>query len=229
VEEIGEEAPDEIKILAKGLMMFAHKYSSYNINGFNFHTLSYDEGRPIQNSGVALVAESSSFESDNNDNIIIGSKTYYGIITEILELNYHHKGNVVLFKCDWVDNRVQNKWVKTDQFGTTTMNFRHLFNTGEKISDEPFILASQAVQVYYVPEAIDTDWVAAVQSVQRDVFDFDNLEDEDIINDNGPVVYLPNLNRDVTVDIVNGVVPSIRTDIDGIIVDQNKSKKGSKK
>ena len=120
----------------------------------------------------------------------------------------------MLFKCDWVDNRVQNKWVKTDQFGTTTMNFRHLFNTGEKISDEPFILASQAVQVYYVPEAIDTDWVAAVQSVQRDVFDFDNLEDEDIINDNGPVVYLPNLNRDVTVDIVNGVVPSIRTDID---------------
>ena len=135
----------------------------------------------------------------------------------------------MLFKCDWVDNRVQNKWVKTDQFGTTTVNFRHLFNTGEKISDEPFILASQAVQVYYVPEAIDTDWVAAVQSVQRDVFDFDNLEDEDIINDNGPVVYLPNLNRDVTVDIVNGVVPSIRTDIDGIIVDQNKSKKGSKK
>jgi len=61
------------------------------------------------------------------------------------------------------------------------------------------------------------------------VFDFDNLEDEDINNDNGPVVYLPNLNRDVTVDIVNGVVPSIRTYIDGIIVDQNKSKKGSKK
>jgi len=38
---MGEEAPDEIKFLAKGPMMFAHKYSSYNINGFNFHTLSY--------------------------------------------------------------------------------------------------------------------------------------------------------------------------------------------
>jgi hypothetical protein len=33
----------------------------------------------------------------------------------------------------------------------------------------------------------------------------------------------------VNVDIVNGVVPSVRTDIDGIIVDRKKSKKGSKK
>ena len=31
-------------------MMIAHKYSSYTINGFNFHTQSYDEGRSIQNS-----------------------------------------------------------------------------------------------------------------------------------------------------------------------------------
>ena len=109
------------------------------------------------------------------------------------------------------------------------MNFRHLFNTGEKISDEPFILASQAVQVYYVPEAVDTEWVVAVQSVPRDVFDFDNLEDEHINNDNGLVVYLPSLNGNVTVDILNGVVPSVRTYIDGIVVDRKKSRKGSKK
>ena len=32
----------------------------------------------------------------------------------------------------------------------------------------------------------------------------------------------------MTVDIINGVVPSVRRDIDGIIVDK-KSKKGSKK
>ena len=138
-------------------MMIAHKYSSYTINGFNFHTQSYDEGRSIQNSGVAVTAESTSFEIGNNDNIIIGTNTYYGIIKEILEINYQHKGNVVLFKCDWVDNRVHNKWVKTDQFGITSVNFQHLFNTGERISDEPFILASQALQVYYVPDPVDTE------------------------------------------------------------------------
>ena len=57
MEEIGEEASDEIQILAKAPMIVAQKYSSYTINGFNFHTKSYDEGRCIQNSGVAVCAE----------------------------------------------------------------------------------------------------------------------------------------------------------------------------
>ena len=210
-------------------MMIAHKYSSYTINGFNFHTQSYDEGRSIQNSGVAVTAESTSFEIGNNDNIIIGKNTYCGIVKEILEINYQHKGNVVLFKCDWVDNRVHNKWVKTDQFGITSVNFQHLFNTGERISDEPFILASQALQVYYVPDPVDTEWAAVVQSKPRDVYDFDNLESESVDNDNGVVQQLAALNVDVAMDIVNGTIPSVRNDIDGIIVDPKKSRKGSRK
>jgi len=36
--------------------MIATTYNSYAINGFKFHTFSYDEGRPVQGSGVALVA-----------------------------------------------------------------------------------------------------------------------------------------------------------------------------
>jgi hypothetical protein len=205
--------------------MTAHKYSSFNINGFNFHTRSYDEGRVVQNSGVAVVAESTSFERGDNDNTIIGKKVYYGILKEILELNYHQKGNLVLFMCDWVDNRVQDKWVQTDQFGITSVNFKHLFNTGEKISDEPFILASQALQVYYVPDQVgDTNWAAAVQSKPIDVYDLDN-EHNDV--ENILIMSFPDLNGNMTVDIINGVVPSVRRDIDGIIVDK-KSKKGSK-
>jgi hypothetical protein len=222
VEEIGEEASDEIQILAKAPMMTARKYSSYTLNGFDFHTKSYDDGRSVQNSGVALIAESECFERGNKDNIILGNKTYYGIIKEIVELNYQHKGNVVLFKCDWVDNRVQDKWVKTDQFGVTSVNFRYLFNTSEKILDEPFILASQAVQVFYVPDPIDTEWAAVLQSKPRDFYDMDNLESEDLDNGNGLVVPLHDLKGNVTVDIINGVVPAVRTDIDSIIVEPKK-------
>jgi hypothetical protein len=229
VEEIGEEAPHEIKILAKAPMMVARQYSSYTINGFNFHTKSYDEGRSIQNSGVVVVAESTCFEGGRNDDIIIGNKAYYGIIKEILELNYHHNGNVVLFKCDWVDNRVEHKWVKTDQFGITNVNFKHLFNTGEKISDESFILASQALQVFYVPYPIDTEWAAVVQSKPRDLYDVDDLENEHTDNCSGQAMLFPVLNGNVTVDIVRGVVPSVRADIDGIIVGPKKSKKSSTK
>ena len=210
-------------------MMIAHKYSSYTINGFNFHTQSYDEGRSIQNSGVAVTAESTSFEIGNNDNIIIGKNTYYGIIKEILEINYQHKGNVVLFRCDWVNNCVHNKWVKTNQFGITSVNFQHLFNTGERISDEPFILASQALQMYYVPDPVHTEWAAVVQSKPREVYDFDNLESESVDNDYAVVEQLAALNENVALDIVNATIPSVRNDIDGIIVDPKKSRKGSRK
>jgi hypothetical protein len=90
-------------------MLIAHQYNSYTINGFNFHIRSYDENRGFQSSGVALAAETTRFERGNDDNQTVRKNIYYGIIKEILELNYHHKGNVVLFKCDWVDNHVHNK------------------------------------------------------------------------------------------------------------------------
>jgi hypothetical protein len=157
--------------------------------------------------------------------MILGNKTYYGIIKEIVELNYQRKGNVVLFKCDWVDNRVHDKWVKTNKFGVTSVNVKHLFNTGEKISDEPFILASQAVQVFYVPDPINTEWVVVLQSKSRDFYDMDNLDSENLDNGNGLVVPLPDLNGNVTVDVINGLVPAFRTDIDGIIVEPKKSRK----
>ena len=81
--------------------------------------------------------------------------------------------------------------------------------------------------MYYVPD--DNDWSAAVQSKPRDVYDLDNLENEHTDNDIGSVWPLHDLSADVTVDIVNGVVPSVRTDIDGIIVDPKKTKKQSRK
>jgi hypothetical protein len=45
-------------------MMLAHKYNIYTINGFNFHTQSYDEHRSVQSSGVALTIETTHFERE---------------------------------------------------------------------------------------------------------------------------------------------------------------------
>ena len=228
VEETCEEASEEIKILAKGPMMIAHQYNNYSINGFNFRTQSYDENRSVQSSGVALAAETTHFERGNDDNHTIGKNIFYGIIKEILELNYHHKGNIVLFKCDWVDNRVNNKWVRTDQFGITTVNFKHLFNTGEKISDEPFILASQATQVYYVVDPIDTEWVAVVLPKPRDLYGSD--VDYGIIDDENYVVPpILDLQSNVFESLTVGCVPCARTDIDGVIVSGVKQGKKSRK
>jgi len=52
----------------------------------------------------------------------------------------------------------------------------------------------------------------------------DNLESEHLDNGNGLVVPLPDLNANVTVDVINRSFPVVRTEIDGIIVPK-KSKK----
>uniref|UniRef100_I1PJB6 Transposase Tnp1/En/Spm-like domain-containing protein n=1 Tax=Oryza glaberrima TaxID=4538 RepID=I1PJB6_ORYGL len=224
VTEMGDDEPEEIKILAKEPIMAANKYNSYTINGFNFHTQSYDEGRPVQSSGVSLMAETTCFERGNNDCRVVGNKIYYGIIKEIIELNYSNRGNIVLFKCDWVDNRIQDKWVRTDQFGITTVNFKHLFNTGDNISDEPFILASQAIQVYYVQDPVDTEWFAVRQSKPRDLYNMSETEKDDLGNDTEVSIILPDVHPNSTMNISVEETVFVRTDIDGIIVEANKPK-----
>ena len=74
------------------------------------------------------------------------------------------------FNCDWVDNRVRGKWVKTYQFGVTTINFKHLFSIHEIVLDEPFILAWQVVQVFYVHDQIDTDWIDMFFSQNQETY-----------------------------------------------------------
>ncbi len=222
--ENGIEVPEEMQILANEPFMIATMYNSYTINGFNFHTYSSDEGRPYQNSGVALVAQTSCFENGNNMNPIVRNKTYYGRIKEIIELNYSNKGSIVLFKCDWVDNRIQDRWVKTDKFGITTINFNHLFNTGERLLDEPFILSSQATQVYYVQDPIDREWCAVLQSKPRELYDMAARDSENIEHQNEFRSPIPDLHMNVDRNIFLQDVVHVRTDIDGTIVAEKKRK-----
>ncbi|KAM0924073.1 hypothetical protein ACQ4PT_005076 [Festuca glaucescens] len=216
--ERGVQISEEIQILAQEPFRIGRKYNSYTAKGFHFHTHSSDEGRPIQNSGVALAAESAGV-----------IKMYYGIIREIVELDYQHKGNMVLFRCDWVDNRVEDKWVKTDQFGVTIVNLNHLFSSGDKLSDEPFILASQATQVYYVPEANDKGWCAVVQNKKpHDTYSMAAMDDENIedgLDNEGLLVDL-HTGVDPNIDYAN--FSHIRTDIDGIMVAAPKKRQEQK-
>jgi hypothetical protein len=52
--ENGAEVSEEIQILANEPFMISIVYSSYTIYGFNFHTHSYDEGRPVQSLVIAF-------------------------------------------------------------------------------------------------------------------------------------------------------------------------------
>ena len=203
----GEEVSEEIQTLAEGPLVVARSYGSYAINGYNFHTKYYDEGRPTQSSGVVLVSEVSKNEK----------RKYYGVINQILELDYNHKGNMVVFKCDWFDNRVEDRWVKVDQFGITDVNHKHLIHTGEKLSDEPFILASQAKQMYYVEEPVATDWWAVRQSPnQRDMYDMFGVGNGK--GQEGDESAVHNLDANVCLSINLRDIPQTRIDVDGVLV-----------
>jgi hypothetical protein len=78
------------------------------------------------------------------------------------------------------------------------------------------------VQVFYLPEHAGSELVSVHQSKLRDFYDMDNLESEHLDNGNGVVEPLLDLNAKVTMDVINGVVPSTRSDIDGIIVEPKK-------
>ena len=66
------------------------------------------------------------------------------------------------FECCSFDDRVHGKWVNFDIFGITSMNSKHLFNSGENLSDEQLFLPPQATQAYSVQDSINKDSCSVV-------------------------------------------------------------------
>ena len=58
------------------------------INGFKFNTFASERNRKTQNSGELVEAK---------------ENTYYGRLTDILEVDYLVSFKVVVYRCDWVD------------------------------------------------------------------------------------------------------------------------------
>lgn len=149
------------------------KYKSHAINGFRFRIKSVDDKHKNQNCGVFVPA---------NIPGGVGQVNCYGVVTDMFLVRYcgpteaEDMGRcVMLFKCDWVDSG-SPRGMKTDQYGFTLVNFNRL-----GFRDDPFILASQAMQVFYVADLIETDWHVVVRTHPRDFFDV--LEDKDTIDD----------------------------------------------
>ena len=87
----------------------ARRFTGYIIGGFRFYTKEREDMKKTQNSGVVITTKTS-----NSDEDVV----YYGILQDIIELNYFERFKVVLFKCNWVDVEWV-KGVKKDTFGYT--------------------------------------------------------------------------------------------------------------
>ena len=88
----------------------------------------------------------------------------------------------MLFRCDWVDIR-PSRGLKKDKYGFPLVNFsRPLVHTGIELKDDPFIVSSQARQVFYIEDVKDVGWLHVNVNYPRDTYDMGkkaNEEDED--------------------------------------------------
>ncbi|XP_075110547.1 uncharacterized protein LOC142161640 [Nicotiana tabacum] len=167
-------ANDELISLVVGPAPLVHRYSTFVVNGFRFHTKELALRRKMQNSGVLVRGD----DSDSN-------KEYYGVLEDIYELSYVGNRKVYLFKCHWWDVARLGRGYKIDKYGFTSVNIRCALNT-----NEPFVLASQSEQVFYLHDMVDNDWCVVVKINPRDLFKIpdndDNcvdIEDEELLNE----------------------------------------------
>ena len=83
------------------------------------------------------------YATDENGHCL---ETYYGYIEEIWELDYGPTFKIPLFRCKWV--KLTGGGVVVDQkYGMTTVDLNNL-----AYMDEPFVLANDVAQVFYVKD-----------------------------------------------------------------------------
>ena len=101
-----------------------------------------------------VVAEGMHFSSSKDQHPVMASIPYFGIIDEIWDVDFI-KFKVPVFKCKWISI---NSGVKTDEFGAKLVDLEKAAYT-----NEPFILASQAKQVFYVCDPSSKKWSVVLQ------------------------------------------------------------------
>nr|GEZ33509.1 hypothetical protein [Tanacetum cinerariifolium] len=153
---------EEIKIVAP---VFLRYNLRDNVIGMSPSNVDADV---IQIGGVTLIAT-----TIDSSRMEIAKDSYYGVIEEIWELDYTMVV-IPILKCKWVDNTRSGVKVDNDDF--TCINL----STNGYLSD-PFILAKQVEQVFYVEDPLDKRWHIVLQS-KRSIVGVDDVVDEDEYN-----------------------------------------------
>ncbi|KAF7152180.1 hypothetical protein RHSIM_Rhsim01G0163400 [Rhododendron simsii] len=153
--------------LANGPRKHAMSYTGYIINGQWFHTK--EAKKSTQNSGVSIDAATLCRSSVKDNAQVIDVVSYYGVIKDIILLHYH-TFQLPLFKCDWANI---GHSVRLED-GFTLVN---LHQGQTQYDKDPFILASQAKQVYYSRETESSNWYVVLKAPPRGFYDLETYEE----------------------------------------------------
>ncbi|KAF9622386.1 hypothetical protein IFM89_031189 [Coptis chinensis] len=174
--QLEKEEMSRFKRLADGPSFSAKSYNSFSINGYVFSTYDSEVNMTTQNSGVSMKAFTNFRASAKDKNLVEDEATYYGVVKQILELDYHDFKEIVFF-CDWV--RIEDKrngcYVDPDTNLVFVSLERWKRNSNE--DDDPFILASEAAQVFYCKDLSRDSWHVVLHAPKRLNHDVDTYED----------------------------------------------------
>nr|GMD54306.1 uncharacterized protein LOC110657485 [Ipomoea batatas] len=154
---------ESLQSLARGPIKYVTCFNGYVVNGFRFRIEDNDKGCRTQNSGVYVIGD---LGTDTNP------VEYYGVLTEILELQYLGARRVVLFRCRWFNVHDNEKGARVDGYGFTTINPQRILRT-----NEPFILANQASQVFYAIDNMVKGWHVVIKTQPRDLYKMSQSEE----------------------------------------------------
>ncbi|WCJ29136.1 hypothetical protein M5689_010791 [Euphorbia peplus] len=168
VQEINENdiVPKDVLNLAFGPYPHYKSYSAHIVNGYRFHTVNRQINRKSQNAGVLSRGDDSSSD-----------KEYYGRLMDVLEIQYPGMNSVYIFNCEWFDVSRKGNGYTVDAFSITSVKANGRLNT-----DEPFILASQAEQVFYVEDPKKPNWLVVVKNQPRDSYKLP-FKSQDVISE----------------------------------------------
>ncbi|KAK5794315.1 hypothetical protein PVK06_035537 [Gossypium arboreum] len=204
----GKDVNDEVKWLSQGPNRVIKRYSAFLINGYRFHTKYRERMRRTQNCGVVVNSSITSYASARDSNPVEGNVEYYGLLTDIIELDYYGRWKVILFRCDWADVNT-GRGIKKDQFGFTMVNFSRLIHTGQQLMDEPYVFSSQVKQVFYSKDPTDEGWYVVLRNTPRDLFDMGNGSRDDIV-ERSETLPFPEQNLDENIPTESGGTRRVR-------------------
>ncbi|CAH9051690.1 unnamed protein product [Cuscuta epithymum] len=156
-----------LRWLAYGPKKSALSCKGYIINGMRFQTKYID--RETQNSGVTYDAITMCRASAKDTAHVVDLVSFYGVLTEIILLDYH-VFYVPIFKCDWAN---KGNGVKEED-GFTLVNLQQ---NQVPFARDPYILASQAKQVFYSRDDDSSNWYVVMKAPPRGYHELETNEE----------------------------------------------------
>jgi hypothetical protein len=130
----------ELRQVSVGCDYRVMSYGGYDVNGYRFHTKNHEQSRPNRRTTNTGVCTKGNDEQD-----------YYGIIEEIYELTFPGCKPLkpVIFKCHWFDPKEKRE--------TLDIGLVEIRRSSVYAGDDVYIVAQQAMQVYYLSYPCKTD------------------------------------------------------------------------